>query len=586
MASKCSAEHPVINCEAEVIKKRAKTWIDQIRIDNPKKLLLVSAMADATKVPPIGEFSHKYNAWVGGSFPNHCVNMVNYDQENIITNELATEIKVGMLSLQEGKDGVSPFKIISARPQSTNQRCDDYNYMIMNAVNGLNNVFCVSIAFDGLSTETEFIRTNLIAFMKGSSNIVAMTDCNHAAKNMRSQLVLGSTIVMAGEALFDVSILRIAGVSPELYKVNDYTSDIVVLKLCESDTIHKLIQLMENGGEDPLNVAFMAMSLYFLRMFLCAFNTVDITAEARVTMLWSSLMWFSSIEGIHDLSHNNFNTVCIGGIFLCMQKRVRNLRMTTTEPLEHMFGTARSWRREFTVNEFIIYSNKLEMIMNNVINNDMKMGTSSKGYMNGFAGFASAVKNLQEKLKKESFTGEQNDLAVEVDYSKSISTQIEPTLIEIIERTQKPIINLLKMFGIKKVSRYCEPISSILDICGIYQHATRDLRCHLLFVNQKINEDQRDEAGIIQQLADLAIDVDKSETVDDLSEQSNDTETFNVDSTYAFAKVDAKESVYFNLEMFYKFIRNDVNKENVSQMLHLMKESISSSFEKNRLKEA
>jgi len=418
--------------------------------------------------------------------------------------------------------------------------------------------------------------------MKGSSNIVAMTDCNHAAKNMRSQLVLGSTIVMAGEALFDVSILRIAGVSPELYKVNDYTSDIVVLKLCESDTIHKLIQLMENGGEDPLNVAFMAMSLYFLRMFLCVFNTVDITAEARVTMLWSSLMWFSSIEGIHDLSHNNFNTVCIGGIFLCMQKRVRNLRMTTTEPLEHMFGTARSWRREFTVNEFIIYSNKLEIIISNIINNDIKMGTLSKGYMNGFAGFASAVKKLQEKLKKENFTGEQKDLAVEVDYSKSISTQIEPTLIEIIERTQKPIINLLKMFGIKKVSRYCEPISSILDICGIYQHATRDLRCHLLFVNQKINEDQRDEAGIIQQLADLAIDVDKSETVDDLSEQSNDTETFNVDSTYAFAKVDAKESVYFNLEMFYKFIRNDVNKENVSQMLHLMKESISSSFEKKK----
>ena len=57
-----------------------------------------------------------------------------------------------MLTLQESKDGVSPFKIISARPQSTNERCDDYNYMIMNAVNGLDNVFCVSIAFDGLST--------------------------------------------------------------------------------------------------------------------------------------------------------------------------------------------------------------------------------------------------------------------------------------------------------------------------------------------------------------------------------------------------------------------------------------------------
>ena len=59
-------------------------------MDNPKKLLLVSAMADATKVPPVGEFSHKYNTWVDGTIPNHCVNIVNYNQENSITNQLAT----------------------------------------------------------------------------------------------------------------------------------------------------------------------------------------------------------------------------------------------------------------------------------------------------------------------------------------------------------------------------------------------------------------------------------------------------------------------------------------------------------------
>ena len=204
MSSKCSLDQPIINCDDQEIKARTKKWIDLIREENPKKLLLVSAMADATKVPALGEFCHKYNAWVGGIYPNHCINVANYDQEKIVTNKLATEIKVGLLSLQDGKDGVSPFKIISARPQSTNERCDEYNYSVMNSVKGLENVFCISIAFDGLSTETDFIRTNLIAFMKGSSNTVAMTDCNHAAKNIRSQLVLGSTIITAGEALFDV----------------------------------------------------------------------------------------------------------------------------------------------------------------------------------------------------------------------------------------------------------------------------------------------------------------------------------------------------------------------------------------------
>ena len=54
-----------------------------------------------------------------------------------------------------------------------------------------------------------------------------MTDCNHAAKNIRSQFVLGTTIITGGNAAFDVGILRLAGVSSELYRVEDYASDVV-----------------------------------------------------------------------------------------------------------------------------------------------------------------------------------------------------------------------------------------------------------------------------------------------------------------------------------------------------------------------
>ena len=198
---------------------------------------------------------------------------------------MATEIKVGLLSLQQAIDGVSPFKIISTRPQSTNESCDNYNYDIMHAVSGLTNVHCVSIAFDGLSTETYFIRTNLIALMKGNNSTVAMTDCNHAAKNPRSQSVLGSSIVTGCDAAFDVSVLQLAGVSSELYRIDDYASDVIVLKLCSSDTIFKLLKLIEMGGEVPMNITFMAMCLYFLRTFICAFNGDHISSEARITML-------------------------------------------------------------------------------------------------------------------------------------------------------------------------------------------------------------------------------------------------------------------------------------------------------------
>ena len=298
----------------------------------------------------------------------------------------------------------------------------------MHSVSDLDNVHCISIAFDGLSTETNFIRTNLISFMKGNSNTVSMTDCNHAAKNIRSQLVLGTTIVTGGDAVFDVGILRLAGVSSELYRVEDYASDVVVLKLCSSDTIFKLLNLIETGAEDPMNISFMAMTLYFLRTFVCAFNGDDLSSEARVTMLWSSLMWFSSLKGIHDTSMNNFSTACVGGVFLAMQKRVKNLRTTTTEPLEHMFGTTRSWKREFTVNEFIIFSNKLEMIMTSVITHGIKTGTSSKGYMTGFAGFADVVSKIKNKLKKDRYVHDEVTVAVDVNYNKPLSPQIKKRL--------------------------------------------------------------------------------------------------------------------------------------------------------------
>ena len=155
-------------------------------------------MVDATKVPGLGEFSQRYNAWVGGTHPNHYIKEKDFNQEKFVRSQLATEIKVGMLTTQEYNEGLTPFKIIAAQPQSTNEPSDDYNLLIINAVDNIPNVHCISMAFDDLATESEFVRRNLLTFINGTINSVMMTDCNHAAKNLRSQLVLGTTIVSGG----------------------------------------------------------------------------------------------------------------------------------------------------------------------------------------------------------------------------------------------------------------------------------------------------------------------------------------------------------------------------------------------------
>ena len=105
-------------------------------------------------------------------------------------------------------------------------------------------------------------------------------------------------------------------------------------------------------------------------------------------MMWSALMWFSSLEGISNISKNNLITSCFGGIFLAVQKKVKNLCFTTTQLLENTFGITRSWRHEFTINEFLTYSNKLDIFLKNVIENGICTSSSTKGYMHGFKGFA------------------------------------------------------------------------------------------------------------------------------------------------------------------------------------------------------
>ena len=90
----------------------------------------------------------------------------------------------------------------------------------------------MSIAFDGVTSESQFIHNYLVSFMKGISQTVAMMDCNRATKNMRSQLVLCSTAVTGGDGFFYVGILMLTGVQKELYCVNDYVSDGIALKLC------------------------------------------------------------------------------------------------------------------------------------------------------------------------------------------------------------------------------------------------------------------------------------------------------------------------------------------------------------------
>ena len=98
-------------------------------------------------------------------------------------------------------------KFIKFSQQSSNDVSDKYNECLLHCEDDLPILYCVSIAFDGLArSETKFIQTNLISFMNGTLQAVTMADCNRAAKNTPSQLVLGSNVIAGGNAVFDEKV--------------------------------------------------------------------------------------------------------------------------------------------------------------------------------------------------------------------------------------------------------------------------------------------------------------------------------------------------------------------------------------------
>ena len=87
----------------------------------------------------------------------------------------------------------------------------------------------------------------------------------------------------------------------------------------------------------------------------------------------------------------------------------------------------------------------------------------------GFGGFTNVVSKIKNKAKKERYVPGEVSVAVDINYNKPLSHQIEKGLIGVIGRTQQLILKLMKAFKFVEVSGYCEPISSILDIYSAYQ---------------------------------------------------------------------------------------------------------------------
>jgi hypothetical protein len=87
-------------------------------------------------------------------------------------------------------------------------------------------------------------------------------------KNSRYQLIGGSSLASIGAYVFDPALIHLAKVNQKLWRVEDFASDAVLLKLASIDTIQKLhnLALQDRMNCDVGNHAVTVISLLFLRL--------------------------------------------------------------------------------------------------------------------------------------------------------------------------------------------------------------------------------------------------------------------------------------------------------------------------------
>eukprot|EP00918_Siedleckia_nematoides_P101514 GHVU01221756.1.p1 GENE.GHVU01221756.1~~GHVU01221756.1.p1 ORF type:complete len:529 (+),score=56.22 GHVU01221756.1:54-1589(+) len=356
------------------VQERVDLWSQEMAKGSGKKILGSIAL-DGTRVPKSEQTSTAFGVTVGGVYPNHMLS-VDMERRPVPEKDLACEVKCFLLSTQHVAAGMSPLKMIAARPQSSNEQTVEYNEMVVKCAKKSPHMHLVSVAADGLSAESKFIKDGLLDFMLGVDNCVYIVDPNHVAKALRSQVVFGSSIITMGNGLVDPGLLMAAGIKKDLYQVSDFASDGIVLQLCSGATMGKLQALLPY--EDVISVLVTALTLFFIRIFLVGVNTKLLIVD-RPCLLWSALIWLTSLRGLNVTTKRNVATSIIGCVFLCLQRGIRAPRLCTTEPLEHTFGNLRQRRREFTVKELIEHMSRLETSFKNMTLHDIKVGGGGEG---------------------------------------------------------------------------------------------------------------------------------------------------------------------------------------------------------------
>eukprot|EP00474_Spongospora_subterranea_P005739 CRZ06197.1 hypothetical protein [Spongospora subterranea] len=457
----------VIALDTDSIITRLSSFVHRMRSMGYASTLNVSLSFDATVVVPALLSLPKYSC-IGGIYSHHNTSLTPDGYTGAVDNdvfqELASEIKVCVLTVQKVPKGVSPMFIVAARPSKKNDADNSFNKSLVHIVKNVDGLNLLSVCTDGVAYEREFLVSSLTSFMDGTSATVSTSDANHIAKSLQRALLFGGQFKFIGSTPVECCFLLLCNppLSKDLIVLSDFASDLKVLQLCRTEVVEKI--LTTNAPNE--NKACLALCLVFLRLLISATNERNLDRRVRIAYVWSSLIWFHSVTGIHRITRLNLILHCIGSLFFFANNAVVDPRLCSEEPCEHVFGLCRMFDREFTVRGFCQYTDKVHRFFESACNSNLNVGgRDGKGYFSTLSAF---VENISRHTPKRYRSGivipDSDDSGVTLPENPRdhVASRLFEYIRPIINEVSVGMSNLLRTAGVASFqkSKFCQEIVS------------------------------------------------------------------------------------------------------------------------------
>ena len=111
----------------------------------------------------------------------------------------------------------------------------------------------VNVSTYGVSCEFERNFGIIVRYLSGDINYLSLMDTNHNVKNARYQIIGASSADVLGENVFDPWLLRLAKIVQQLWRIEEYASDAIVLHLASAKSVRQLVRLEKPRNDSSRN---------------------------------------------------------------------------------------------------------------------------------------------------------------------------------------------------------------------------------------------------------------------------------------------------------------------------------------------